>query len=432
MISVLTYGAIPYDTRAEARAGTDSSEAFQDALDAMGDLDDGSRGTTLHIPTGYYRISNILYLKRAGELRGDGGSGRYGRSALVFDDGKYLVTETYDSSSDGGTSQSCRINALTFIGPATKTTTIEAGVWCRQPVAFSHCTFLEFKGAGLKLDGAIGGADVFNVNGSSVEYCWFENNETDGVFTGGGNANSITFLKCRSFTNGRHGFHDSSFLGNTYIDCETDGHTSGSPFYVDGATNRTILFNPYAELSQDPNYLGPLVLVIGGNLYGVGFDAGGPGRMHIRPDRMSPFPVVNTLGSVTVQTNIGKADTGRIAFGFSSSDAGEEYLLRYQTDTDAQRWDMQHTGTSRMAYELTHDGHTQGPGWMSYPSGYLLGPHRRIVTSATSCPTGASPRPSGNWMQGDRVYNATPGENDIDCWVCTAQGNPGTWTEVLL
>lgn len=81
VLNVKAFGAISYDTEAEARAGVDSSAAFQAAFDALGELGNttggASRGGELVIPLGFYYITSPLFVRRTGHIRGVGTAGTF-------------------------------------------------------------------------------------------------------------------------------------------------------------------------------------------------------------------------------------------------------------------------------------------------------------------------------------------------------------------
>lgn len=230
--NVLDYGAIAYESLADARAGTDSSAAFQAAFDALGDLADFSRGGALHIPTGYYRISANLFVRRTGEIRGQGASGRYGRSVLAFDDGKNITIDSYADSEDGGRADSLRVEGVTFYGPQTKTTPITAGVVVRSTAHFLHCTFIYFHGRGMEVDGSIDPL-VYNANFGSMDTCWFENNTSDGFYIHGGNGNTWLVTQCIFSNNGTEQaaakvWQVDVSAGPAFVDLTTDFNDVGT------------------------------------------------------------------------------------------------------------------------------------------------------------------------------------------------------------
>jgi hypothetical protein len=148
----------------------------------------------------------------------------------------------------------------------------------------------------------------------------------------------------------------------------------------------------------------------------------------------SPIIVSNALSGITITCTVGVGNTGNIAYQWQSSDDPQEFRLHYDATTLAQRWLARWMGNPNGAYELTATGHAEGAGNLLLPRGYFLGSgnSRRFFTTGPAAPTTASPRASGNWAEGDTIFNdRTNSANDsVKEWVCTGAGSSSTavWT----
>ena len=110
-----------------------------------------------------------------------------------------------------------------------------------------------------------------NANGSSFINCSAIANARHGFFFAGNDANACMLLGSRAFDNNQNGFHDASFLGNTYIASEADGNRGAGYFSIKELPNRSVFVGCYAEPNQRYD-LNRRNLVLGGigHVNGVG------------------------------------------------------------------------------------------------------------------------------------------------------------------
>lgn len=221
------------------------------------------------------------------------------------------------------------------------------------------------------------------------------------------------------------GFFDSSFLGCSYYNPQTEGNATA--YKISGPTNRANLSGPYAELDQGPCLLTQNTCVVGGALNGVGLGKQHGGAMVLtNSNTITPLrvPNMNAAGTTTMFSTLGHNSTSMYSYTWGVVGDAGFYAMGY--DAASFTWQLRSTAVNFLAYALTSEGNATGPGFMSFPSGFLMSGNR-IMTMGAAAPTGPSVRTSGLWQPGDIVFNNCSSTTLEMCWRCSIAGNPGTW-----
>ena len=125
------------------------------------------------------------------------------------------------------------------------------------------------------------------IDGAIIQNC------RDGVCIIGSDVNGVRVSNVLAAGNRRHGFRDRSFLGCTFITCDSTFNAGGS-FTVEGTNAASVLVAPYTEGDgQPPVYLGPSSISIGG-LNGAGYNPDSLG-WRMGNNTSSPFIVHNSV-----------------------------------------------------------------------------------------------------------------------------------------
>jgi hypothetical protein len=421
-ISVKAYGAV-------GDGVTDDIAAFEAAIAAVKAQDGrparGWRGNTIDVPFGIYRLSRTLVIPYSIVLRGAGGAGWFPATKLVVDPGHTGISIRRDLTANPIVRADWTTIEHLAVGAAGKTTTAH-GIQANAIFNLSHVSVHGFKGDGLHIEAAA----PTDASNSLVEWSRFEENDGNGVFVRGQDANNICFFGVVSDGNGGWGFYENGFLGNRYI--ATHSHTNAlGPFFVpDLGVNATDIIGAYTEGGQPPSKLGHYVTVYGGT-HGAGFTddttatifgAQGPWRGVIRPS----LTVYNKKGAKWIRTRVGMDNSSQIALGWATVDPS--------TQLDDSTWDLQYVSNGWWYLMAQGDGTkrglafstpfaAEGAGAVKFPRGFYMmeGPYARLWTAKPAPPT------TGAHLLGEIVWNVIPVAGGPMGWVCTARGDPGMW-----
>jgi hypothetical protein len=102
-----------------------------------------------------------------------------------------------------------------------------------------------------------------NANGWQLENCRIDNCGRHGVYVIGSDANAGCAIAVDCGDNKGWGFLDESFLGNTYIACQTANCARGAYCVVD-RNARSLFLNCYSENDQPPSQIPAPSVVLGG------------------------------------------------------------------------------------------------------------------------------------------------------------------------
>lgn len=269
---------------ADVQAGTallDVSASIREAIASFGTTLDQtyySPAGTVYFPPGLYYCGSEISIRRVVNLIGatSGNLGNwYGATTLEFPaDSHGLKFESLTSSGGDQTgSDSSMVQGLTLRQRSGGTT--GDGIRAHARVTIRDCGIWDFGGNGISIratGSAPAGDDFGNANCFHVEYTTCVNNGASGIFVDGADANAGTVIGCDCHNNGAWGFHDSSFLGNTFIGNHGSNNVSGG-YYADNTNQRSVFIGNYNELGDPPSIMGGSSSVSIGGLMGPGWDA---------------------------------------------------------------------------------------------------------------------------------------------------------------
>lgn len=444
-IQLNTFGYNVKDYGAKGDGITDDSDALDLAHAAAG------VGGRIFLPSGKYRQSRTWHIQSSKTIQGNGGAGYYtGNSILFPDDGVTSIQiNTYQTGphpgSPGGDGEGAYWSNLRDFGikAAGKTIPGADGIRLYDRAYIQNIVIYRMSRHGICGVGRANGdgaGHVTDVDTTVVMNAYILLCDGDGVFFDGGDANACSISNVNCSGNGLAGFHESGFLGNTYIGCiaESNGQLAagnyGYNFDEDGAYNTVI--GCYSE-EDNPNHFGANTTVLGGD---QGGGIGGTGALNL---------IGNTFHnsvSFAVQSTAAAATYGESRLG-SNGGAPHSWLDFYiseQSQTLGFRYDsaalvnwkkamgiMWGNSTALVGQlwtgdltETTNIPRLIGPGYTAFPRGFFLG-EKKIFT-ATSIPPVA-----GTWHQGDMVMTSLPTSGNPPATSCVLDGTFGTYTEEL-
>ena len=230
-----------------------------------------------------------------------------------------------------------------------------------------------FSGHGISIETVSG---LSNSNNWRIDDTRCESNLVCGLYVEGvdSNAGVATNLDCSS--NGTWGIWDSSFLGNTYIGCHTQGNVTGG-YKGEGSVNETLFLNCYTEAGQGSgNVVDAPCMWLGG----IGAGPGGTARSI--SGRASDYWNVaggleHFLSDGTSSIIIGRSAAADIAMALKYTSEGE-YRLSFATDA----WVWRHDGLgSLQPWAITTTGATEGPGNLRLNKGFSTGKGQPPIVS---------------------------------------------------
>ena len=291
-------------------------------------------------------------------------------------------------------------------------------------------------------------ANGTNANLWMIEFCITAGNGRHGLYVDGEDSNAGVCINLDSSANGAIGIYESSFLGNTYMQCHTSGNLGGS-YKADAGVNRSLFLNCYAESGQPATTIDSSSMVLGGTFGSVvtgtalqvvaGQVAGDPLIWKSTPTVLPepPRPFEFRIGDVS--------GTGIVFAVNNEDDTAFPTQLRYRGAVDP-------FTPSTLVWNLGnyagYDGHGvalkfgafRPPGAPSRDRGMEAGqifttdygtPERSFgllnqgvrIAHAAAVPAG------GTWMVGDVVFNKAPATGQPMGWMCTVSGTAGSYTE---
>ena len=320
-------------------------------------------------------------------------------------------------TSNGGTGISC--DGILIRGPGTRIT----NVWADS-----------FKRNGVRIAAGIGSGGVTEGNAN----LWYLNdvhclrNGSDGLYVDGLDANAGLALKVNCSNNLGYGIVDSSFLGNTYIGCHTDGNTLG-PIFTDDANAQSVFIGCYAETGE-ASIVSPTI-VIGGlgsasnriSSTSTAFVLGGGGAYR------APYKYLNTKGAVSIGSAVGQNNNTLTAMTWgTTTESATTDAWKLKFDNTYNVWSIEYANSYlftpirylNSSSALYTNKQFTGP---VMQNGYAVMNGGGAVSSAKVRLLAASAPASGTYEVGDIVYNNTPAAAGFIGWVCTTAGTPGTW-----
>jgi hypothetical protein len=179
--------------------------------------------------------------------------------------------------SRGGTSTQESILERLLIVSAGRTGVQTDGIAVRARVTLRDITVKGFSNNGFGFWANM--EEGNDASGSLVEKCHSLENGNDGFFLGRTDANAITVIASDARDNGRYGFNDDSFLGNTFISCMAHYNKSGDYFVRDKGNARSTFISCYSEGGNKTSQFSQHTKVIGG-IWGTGYSLNGKDVHH--------------------------------------------------------------------------------------------------------------------------------------------------------
>lgn len=429
-----------------APSGTDNYDVFNRALNSslrtsvIAGINIKQAGTFLFPEGGIAYVSQTLHCKNVFSLIGGGSHIGNDMSCQIRNPTNIggIVLHEYNTDSSGtvaagSSAAGSVIDGISFRGNfwPSSTGTVGHGIWLRTRAVLRNINIRGYAQNGVNIVATAGGGgfNEGNVNNWFADNVRSIDNGGHGWFVDGADANAGVGINCHGDANVGWGIYESSFLGNTWIETHTAGNTLGG-YKSDGINTSTIWINPYAEGDQDPSEFDQASLVLGSTLAVDPTKLGvvvGPiqGKLQSsKPVSVRQFDANDDLH----YTELGGAvATGTILYVSHPTVAANPFLLR-STGKDIV-WDY-NAGTS--TYLITGPDTTQAFG-RTAPVPHALGVRNlftradsfgRQITHASAAPT------TGNWAQGDVVFNTGAAVGQPKGWQCTVTGTPGTWVSM--
>lgn len=399
-------------------AGTSDYDCHSDIMAAHDEIPLESYGA-LYFPVGRYLIGSTLELKRQIKLLGDGPgfNGAYGTTLAWPADTAGLAVNRSNTINGGvedpstGRADGASISGLALRGGGGTEGTAH-GVWLRARGQIDNCSIATFAGNGINVvaTAVTEGADrEGNANNFRVYNCALVGNGKSGMFVDGADANAGVVIGVDASSNGEWGIYDSSFLGNTYVGCHTASNGGGA-YKSDNANARNLFLGCYSESDNPPSDIRAPALVIGG-IHAAGFAENSGGVLSM--STQGKMVMTDILAdSVLADTFAFEVTDGTWRFKeFSSND------LRFDFNnlSSAKVFDISGSGTSFG----TGGGRPNPVANAFYPYNFFVGVAPRRMTNATASPT------TGEWGQGDIIFNSAPSAGGTLGWVCTTGGTAG-------
>lgn len=235
---------------------TDDWQAMMDAIEAFEtNVTTSNRASSrIVVPAGNFFIGARVDVHSTVIIEGQGvGAAAGGASVLTWpDDTPGFVIQRHNTTGDGTESPNdpntkdgagTIISNLKLVGGGTGGTA--DGIWLRARATIDHCLIADFPRDGIHIEATSGGAVEGNANNWRVQNCRLIRNGRHGLYVNGADTNAGSAIALDTSSNGRWGIYDSSFLGNTYIDCHAAtnglatvaGNTGSSFVHYNGPEN---------------------------------------------------------------------------------------------------------------------------------------------------------------------------------------------------
>jgi hypothetical protein len=473
------------ETGAVADGTTDNADAIKAARDYLAAIN--LSGGSIFVPVGKFRVASTLTFSAHIRIFGEGNSQNpgavnqggvhtaynypdfYRGSMLYFDAGisglvfyphtdepeMVTVTASTASSADFLNSpyyefQSANraiVRDLLVVSASNKTFSAgKHGIKATCVVLLENVWVIGFPDSGVRLEGtgdgnltrANGEADYGNVDQSSLRNVLSISNGGDGFYLKGRDANVVELLSCDGSNNGKLGFNDLGFLGNTYLNCHANNNNLGA-FTGMGAVAAHTYIGCYSEDSgpgsvQKLANLGPASVVLGGMMSSETFHPTNSQALVLNGagGQRGALSGINELDTVAVRGGIGR-DPSQVpltAMWFGSSDdtaSMNAFRLKYNKTSRSWAFEYANAGLPASPMQFAVGATTWRGGSFvhapAFPQGIYLGPD----AAGPRLHYGTAAPASGNWRAGDMVLNSAPAQGQPSFWQCTAAGTPGTW-----
>lgn len=331
------------------------------------------------------------------------------------------------TKANGGSAAGSTVEGISFRGgyhPGA-VGTIGRGIRARAQCILNNVHVQGYAEEGIFIQAAVGGGGAFegNCNLSSVTNARIQNCGGHGMFVDSADANACLFSRIDATFNGGFGIYESSFLGNTWVQCHSDFNGLGG--YKSDSAVASVFISPYAEGGQPDNEFSDTALIVGGIVGTTG-------------DGISLYPFGGQLW----------CSGGYQSRGYDASDN----LMAAQLGGEPTNGTILHATHATMgpnAWRLAFDAGSGGDLGFSYSNAFfpfvVTGPNTP-KTFGRSAPepyafvalkffTGISGRQlehypgipaSGNAGQGDWVFDTGAAPSGIPARVCTTAGVKGS------
>lgn len=368
--------------------------------------------------------------------------------------------------------------------------TIGHGVHIKASCELKNCNIVGFAENGVNIfaSAGAGGSTEGNANLWRASNLRIQQCGGHGFFVKGADANAGTAISIDASGNGKCGILDSSFLGNTYIGCHSDsngkksliryggvwyycisdtlgGSTTpgtnaavwvslgvnpantyypewvngkayfiGSAYRSENLNARNVFLGCYSESGSSPPSMILQPAVVIGGLQAAGFEAASTGMViGVNGNDISaalfPSQAASARAFTTRLGKNGAADVAVDLLATGDHPNGMQFAKWHEPNkTWGAWWASAIPGwwiTTGLSAETAGRTASIGPGKFLIPNGVWLGSDNGSVYRHMTV-RGASPT-SGEWAQGDIVYNQYAQAGGFVGWVCTAGGIPGIW-----
>lgn len=430
-VNVLDF--IPKTEHAAIIAQTSTYDCYNDIVAAIESVTYKTLGTykqgpTVYFPAGLYNVGTTINLKRTVQLIGENSGMSFSFAAqLKFPaNTSGIIVNAYNTFGNGLESpatfgaDASLIQGLKIIGGGSASTN---GIWLRARAVIRNCQISSFS-IGVKIVASAGGSASTegNANLWRMEGCTVTGNASHGVYVDGADVNAGYGYSIDCSSNGGWGIWDSSFLGNTYVACHTDGNTLGA-YKTDDANAKNVFLGCYSESGSQPTSSMVFPTQVIGGIHAAGIVGGFINSLE--------YPTV-IKGAATATTGetatLAAGAVGNDSLSLTSSDeASFPFALSYRTG----RWQINWANSAQQFY-LYNQKATVANGYardlstvngaLGLPSHYAGAfTQMKYRGLSTAAPT------TGDWIQGDIVFNESPTAGGTIGWVCTTAGTPGTW-----
>ena len=448
------------------------------------------------LPAGRLQWSRTLHLKKTVRITGQGAASisNNGDATIVevAAGASGIVVHRFDTNANGvedPPTQGADATLLENFALRSLGGTAGHGIWLHARAAVRDVSVAAFPGNGVHI---VAGSNAAG-QGRGNANCWFLQSMRirqcgeNGVFVNGSDANAGIAMNVLCASNGRWGFWDSSFLGNAYFGCLTDGngtrarvfhagnryvsvrearsatvepgsdatvwwpagvakngataaypewtagtaYPDGGGYRTDNINQQTCLYWAYNEGGQ-PCEFAARTTVFGGTIAAGALSANNRGTIL--------YGTNDALAANKLQVLQRAASGGRMALSlfadagalltFEHADLTPTPLRLAVNDADG-TLTLRHANSANdqtFAWTLDRTRETFGRG---KPVPHAMFVDRLFVGAGDAkrrifC-AAAAPQ-AGDWARGDLVWNSDPVPGGEAGWICTAAGSPGAWT----
>lgn len=441
----------------------------------------GGSAFSVYFPAGTYFMGQTVELKKTVRFYSDAGfpSRNYGVLRFAADTNGIVVNRfnTLDGELESPSTTPADDTVIQglCIESVGGTDRTKHGITIRARCSVISTFVRAFPGNGITVFASAGegGTREGNANCFYIANTTCESNKTYGFFAEGADANAGTLINVDCRSNGRGGFYDNSFLGNTYIGCHTAsnglpnvGGNSGIQTCRVSYSGRVYAAHwsaTEAELvATTPGTDGTVWIDVGTTGFYPAWTAGRPegtyfpayayfnenlnaqtvylGCYNEMDGDCAIFGPAIILGGVTSSLlngdRIGAGSGGQygmrsMAFqngGYSATTTDGTGWLTLSNSSDGFPWRLKRDSNgdilldhanlgARQVFRVKGESATRP--FKFAVTEFLLAD--RMMAMGTAAPT------SGTWVRGDYVRNSNPAVGSPKGWICTVGGTPGTW-----